>query len=139
MRVKFPQAAVYLAMASVFVAVLGCSTESAAQTIQTINAEKAYELVQGNNGNGDFVIVDVRTPAEFADARLANALNINLESSSFRTEMNRLDRSDTYLLYCRTGNRSAQAASIMKDLGFEEVYDMGGIVDWASAGYPVVR
>ena len=131
--------ATLLAMTTMLLSVIACSSESSAQTIQAITAQKAHELVRDNLGNGDFVIVDVRTPQEFADARLANALNISLESSSFRTDMNRLDKGDTYLVYCRTGNRSTQAASIMKDLGFTQVYDMGGIVHWASAGFPLVR
>ncbi len=83
-------------------------------------------------------LIDVRTPAEFAEGHIAGAELVDLNSGEFPTAIVEFDRSGRYLLYCRSGNRSAQAAAIMAELGFEQVWDMGGIIDWEAAGFPVV-
>jgi len=116
------------------VALIGCGSET-----QAITAREAFDLVQDNEGNPEFVIVDVRTPAEFADGHLENATNIDFNAGSFRDNLVPLDKSNTYLIYCRSGNRSAQALTTMKDLGFSDVRDMGGIRDWTAEGFPVVE
>lgn len=74
----------------------------------------------------DAVVVDVRTPAEYSQSHVDGALNIDLESGSFAQQTASLDKSKTYALYCRSGNRSAQAAQIMQQQGFT-VIDMGGL------------
>ncbi len=116
------------------VALTGCNS-----VIQTITAQEAFDLVQSNEGNPEFVIVDVRTPDEFAEGHLENAINIDFNADSFRDNLNQLDKSNTYLIYCRTGNRSARALATMDDLGFSDVHDMGGIRDWTAEGFPVVE
>jgi len=62
----------------------------------------AYTLIQKNKGNPDFVILDVRTPAEFADEHIENAINLDYYSETFRDDLNKLDKTKTYLIYCRT-------------------------------------
>lgn len=81
-------------------------------------------------------VIDVRTPAEVAQGMIAGAINIDIGSPDFRTRIEALDRDGRYLLYCRTGNRSAQAASIMRDLGFTDVVDAGGFDALVAAGAP---
>ncbi len=83
------------------------------------------------------VIIDVRTPAETADGMLAGALNIDFQAPDFRERIGQLDRDASYLLYCRTGNRSAQAAAVMAELGFADVVDAGGFAELVAAGAPV--
>ncbi|MEL7561708.1 rhodanese-like domain-containing protein [Dehalogenimonas sp. 4OHTPN] len=122
----------------------GCSDEPLitvpGQVIKEISAAEAYAMVQQNAGKADFIILDVRTPAEFAAGHLAGAILIDFNAGSFRTEVENLDKSKRYLVYCRTSNRSGQAVAVMKELGFKEVYDMdGGIVAWEAAGYPTVQ
>ncbi len=119
----------------VSVSVVGCTT----QLIKGITAQEAFALIQENEGNPDFIIVDVRTPGEFDGGHLEDALNLNFNSDTFRDELHKLDKDKTYLIYCRSGNRSAQAAAIMEDLGFREVYDMGGITDWTAEGFSIVQ
>jgi len=125
------KALVSVAMA---VALIGCSSVP-----QTITAQEAFELVQDNEGNPEFVIVDVRAPDEFADGHLEDAINIDFNADSFRDNLNSLDKSNTYLIYCRSGNRSVQALTTMNDLGFSDVHDMGGIRDWTAEGFPIVE
>jgi rhodanese-related sulfurtransferase len=86
------------------------------------------------------VVLDVRTPAEFASGHLEGAVNIDIESQDFATRVGELDRSVTYAVYCRSGNRSAAALTVMKELGFTGLHHLaGGIGAWQRAGQPVVR
>lgn len=86
------------------------------------------------------VVLDVRTPAEFAEGHLAGAINVNVEGADFAGGISDLAEDAPVLIYCRTGRRSANAVAIMKDLGFTELYDLdGGIVDWIHAGLPTER
>ena len=90
-------------------------------------------------GDPSFIILDVRTPGEFATGRISGAENIDVNSGTFESDIGQLNRTHTYLVYCHAGTRSAQAVDIMAGLGFEELYNMlGGITAWTSAGYPTV-
>lgn len=75
----------------------------------------------------DTVIIDVRTPDEFASGHLEGAVNINLQSGVFEQEIGTLPLDGAYLVYCRSGNRSAQAIAIMQGLGFTDLTDLGGV------------
>lgn len=87
----------------------------------------------------DTVLIDVRTPEEFAEGHLDGAVNISLQADDFDARIDELDRDGTYVVYCRTGNRSAQAAAAMVDAGFTDVTDAGGIDEAAaSTGIEVV-
>ena len=84
------------------------------------------------------VLLDVRTPQEFADGHIDGAINVDLNSPNFRQEMAELDPGTTYAVYCRSGNRSATATAYMLDEGFASPYELqGGIVSWQGAGLPV--
>lgn len=86
------------------------------------------------------VVVDVRTPAEYAQGHLPDAVNIDVESASFGAEIATLDKSATYAVYCRSGNRSKTAMEQMKAAGLTNVQDLdGGIVAWQAQGLPVVQ
>lgn len=112
--------------------------QTQAPVIETISAQEAFDLIQENAGNADFVIVDVRTAEEFAGGHIENAVNIDYYASTFESDINALDKDKEYLIYCRSGSRSGKALDIMEDLGFQEVYDLGGgIVAWTNAGLPV--
>jgi phage shock protein E len=84
----------------------------------------------------DAVLVDVRTPEEVAQGALTDATFIDLQGPGFRDRVAELDRDATYVLYCRTGNRSGQAAEIMRELGFGQLYDAGGFDELRAAGLP---
>jgi len=81
------------------------------------------------------VVIDVRTPAEFASGHLAGALNIDVNAADFVTKVSALATNVPYAVYCHTGNRSATAVAAMGRLGFTEVYGLaGGIAAWTAAG-----
>ncbi len=78
------------------------------------------------------VVLDVRTPEEIAEGKLANALEIDYRSDSFVEECKRLDRNKSYLVYCRSGRRSSSAIEKMKELGFKKLYNLeGGYMAWS--------
>lgn len=88
----------------------------------------------------DTVIVDVRTPAEFAEGHLEGAVNIDVSAPDFQAQIAQLDTDADYVVYCRSGNRSAQAISIMRDAGFTSLQNAGGLSDAAAAiSLPIVR
>ena len=122
------------------VAMLGGCAEriTAIQLIKDISVKEVYDLIGKNKDNQGFIIIDVRTPKEFANEHIENAVNLDYYSEKFRDELNKLDKEKTYLIYCRSGNRSGKALSIMKELAFREVYNMlGGIIQWKAEGYPL--
>lgn len=87
----------------------------------------------------DAVIVDVRTPAEYVNGHLEGAVNIDFQSPSFDEAVAELDPETDYVVYCQTGNRSAQAVSAMAAADLT-VHDAGGIDAAANAtSLPVVR
>jgi len=107
-----------------------------------ITAEEAHQLIQSHAGDDGFVILDVRTPAEFNAGHLsangARVLNIDVSSPGFTERLGQLDREDRYLVYCRTGNRSQAAVERMEDMGFGWIYHMDrGVVAWQAAGLPL--
>jgi len=78
-----------------------------------------------------WTLIDVRTPSEYQEGHIEGAINLDIYSQSFVSELKSLDRSGRYALYCRSGNRSAKAALLMKQMGFVEVADLdGGVISW---------
>lgn len=97
---------------------------------------KAYKSLSGLEFKGEYnnskqpVLIDVRTAGEFASGSIPGAKNIDLMSADFKKVIASLDKSRNYFLFCRSGNRSAQACDIMADQGFN-VYNLkGGIGAW---------
>jgi rhodanese-related sulfurtransferase len=110
------------------------------QIIKDITPQEAFNLIRNNEGNLDFVILDVRTKAEFESGHIENAINIDKNSEAFRDELNNLDKNKIYLVYCASGGRSKGAVAIMQELGFMTAYNMqGGISQWQQDGLPTVE
>jgi rhodanese-related sulfurtransferase len=80
---------------------------------------------------GKHVIIDVRTPAEYAESHVAEAINIDVMDKTFDTKINELDKQKTYKVYCRSGKRSAKAESLMKAKGFQNVENLGSLKEAA--------
>ena len=78
------------------------------------------------------IILDVRTPEEFETSRIPNSKNIDFYNpQNFMLEIEKLDKDNSYYVYCRTGVRSANSCQLMNELGFDKVYNLlGGIVEW---------
>lgn len=79
----------------------------------------------------DAVLLDVRTPMEHQMVRIPNSILIDINSPVFTEEIEKLDRSKSYYVYCRSGNRSFHAGNYMLKAGFEKVYNLEtGIIGW---------
>ncbi len=105
-----------------------------------VTVEQARELAQQRGGQKDFVILDVRTPEEFRDGHLSGAVNLNLLAPDFTAKLGALDRGKTYLVYCRSGNRSTKAVRAMEGMDFRSIYHMrDGILGWQAKGFPLSR
>lgn len=79
----------------------------------------------------DTVILDVRTAGEYSSSKIKGAKNLDIMSPGFVNQVKNLPKDKTYLVYCRSGNRSGQACDIMADLGFEKLKNLsGGIMRW---------
>ena len=101
----------------------GCVRDETA-TIEDITLQEALTLIQNNQNNPDFVIIAVRTLEEFVGEHIENATNIDFYSETFMSDLDTLDKNKTYLIYCRSGNRSGRALDIMAELNFKEVYNI---------------
>jgi rhodanese-related sulfurtransferase len=109
-------------------------------SIKTITTEEAYNAIKDNKDNDNFVILDIRTPGEYATGHLENSVPIDFYSDTFAEDLNKLDKTKTYLVYCRSGNRSTNSLKVFSKLGFSRVLNMaGGIRGWLAADYPVVQ
>lgn len=109
-----------------------------AESVKTIDSGEAHVLIEKNKDNPDFVILDVRTAEEYSQGHLKDSAIIDYKSETFDEEVGQLDKSKTYLVYCRTGRRSNEAAEKMTEAGFVDVYHLdGGITEWQESGFPV--
>ena len=97
-----------------------------------IDAENAKKLMEefSFEGTGDYVLLDVRTEAEFNEKRIPGAVLIPDYELTKRAEAELPDKTQVILVYCRSGNRSATAAKALVAMGYNHVYDFGGIIDW---------
>ena len=81
--------------------------------------------------DGNAVLLDIRTPSEYNQGHIPNALLMNIYDPSFADDIQQLDKSKSYYLYCRSGNRSYHAGTLMMQFGFKKVYNLSsGILDW---------
>lgn len=97
-------------------------------SVAHLPAAEAFKLLMDKPS---IVVLDVRTPAEFQQVRIAGAVNIDFYAKNFIERLNGLDKQKQYLLHCRSGARSGRALGIMKDLGFTTVLHLqGGMNDW---------
>ena len=90
------------------------------------------EWTEQLNADDNAVILDVRTEAEVAEKKIPNSINIDIyKGQGFVYQVEELDKSKNYYVYCRSGARSAQACNIMNQLGFDNTFNLlGGILEW---------
>lgn len=109
---------------------IGCT----AQNGSSIDSKEAYGLIKADS---NIAILDVRTAKEFADGHVVGAVNIDVNQADFAQKIDELDRSKTYIVYCRSGRRSRKAVGIMAAKGFKNLYNVSdGFVGWNKNGLP---
>lgn len=113
------------------------SSDNSADGVRIVSATEGASIL--DNAPEDLVVLDVRTPEEFAEGHIEGAIMVDFYSEDFAAQLAELDPDVPYLLYCRSGNRSGQTAPLLEQLGFDDVADVnGGIVAWEAAGLPTV-
>ena len=97
------------------------------QTYVNITPEQAKEIIENETG---YVILDVRTEEEFSQGHIPGAILIPDYEISEKAESVLTDKNQTILVYCRSGRRSKLAAQALADLGYTDIREFGGIIDW---------
>jgi phage shock protein E len=107
-------------------------------TTLTVAAISAIAMLTGCSSTNEAIKkVD---PVKFSEVIAQPGVNINIAGPDFASEVSKLEKDATVAVYCRSANRSAVATKEMADLGFTDMYDLqGGIIDWETAGRPVVK
>lgn len=108
--------------------------QGGAQSGKTISAA---EFMQKLASTRNEYLLDVRTPGEYNEEHLNNAVNIDYNGPDFEAQIKQLDKSRPVFLYCLSGGRSGSAVSALSAAGFKEIYNMqGGIMQWRAAKFP---
>ena len=126
----------FAALAALLALLSGCAlsrakADTAEDTISTaayhkLSAEEAYEMMASQ----EVVVVDVRTREEYDVGHIENAVLVPNESIGSEMPEALPDKEATLLIYCRSGRRSKEAAQKLLSLGYQNVYDFGGVIDW---------
>ena len=135
-----------IALLLIGLTVLSCSkkekqtdTDVASEDVIISEVVSADVFQRKLSENPNAVILDVRTPEEVADGYIEGAINIDFRSPDFQTQIGELDKSVPYMVYCASGGRSGDTATLMKELKFKEVYDLKeGFKGWSAKGLPSV-
>ena len=118
----------YLPFLSLMLLLTGCGAGPSAPAFHQISAEEAKEKM---NSGDPVTIVDVREQDEYDDGHVPGAILYPLGTITKRTAKDLLpDQDATLLIYCRSGNRSVHAAEKLAELGYTDIYEFGGILDW---------
>ena len=110
-----------------------CSFQSPTNVLEPEIFDKLSKEIDGS------VIVDVRTPEEFNEGFIPNAINIDYRGIEFEKQISELDTVKTYFVYCKSGGRSASVAFYMRRHSFKNVYELkGGIENWKKKGFSIM-
>ena len=115
---------------SVFLAAIllvGCSSPKETASYRQISMDEAITMMEEESG---YIILDVRTPEEFADKHIPGAVNIPNETIAAEEIPELPDKDQLILVYCRSGNRSKQASEKLADMGYTNMVEFGGINSW---------
>ena len=108
--------------------IISCSNKG----YKNINLKKAVKTI---NTSTNLILLDVRTSEEYSSGYIPNSINIDVLSSDFKSKIELLDKNKEYLIYCRSGNRSTIASSIMATNGFTKIYNLNNVnyIDFENA------
>ena len=114
-----------LILSALFLA--GCGVSGAELQYTQISSAEAASLMESET---NYIILDVRTPEEYAGGHIPNAINIPNESIGTEEISELPDKDQLILVYCRSGNRSKQASQKLAHLGYTDIREFGGINSW---------
>jgi rhodanese-related sulfurtransferase len=125
-------------IASVFaviaIAVVGLAACGSSSSVTNLNSNDFATKIADQS----VVVLDVRTPAEFSAGHIDRAINIDVDASTFTSEIAKLDKSKTYAVYCHSGRRSGIATAQMAKSGFTHIFNLtSGVSDWLATGHQI--
>jgi len=136
MRIWMKRGLILLLFAMVLASCGKAPAEKPAETgaaFQTVTAEEGKAMLEEDPV---IILLDVRTPEEFAEGHIAGAIRITDSELEAEAPRQLPDKDAKILIYCRSGRRSRASAQKLVDMGYTQVYDMGGIIDWP---YEIVK
>lgn len=111
----------------VMILLAGCASPKVEASYRQISMDEAITMMEETSA---YVILDVRTPEEFAEKHIPNAINIPNETIGTAEIPGLPDKDQLILVYCRSGNRSKQASQKLADMGYTNIVEFGGINNW---------
>ena len=128
---RFIKIAFFVALAGI---VFSCSDQPLHSSITNLTPTAFQEMIQKEG-----ILLDVRTPNEFNEGHLENALVMDYYKDDFEKRSMELSKEKAIYVYCKAGSRSSSASKILADQGHTQVYNLlGGINAWKSSGLPIV-
>ena len=101
-----------------------------------VSSDSLNTLLKDEHG----ILIDVRTPEEYAAGHIPGAININYNDPKFEDVLDTLNKELVYEVYCRSGGRSELSVETMSKMGFKNIYHLeNGILEWEKKGLPIVR
>ena len=124
----------------IFIAVIVLHSCSNAQTTSSVNHLSATEVANQLKKDTNVQVLDVRTPSEFKNGHVPNAINANINNDDFSTQIAALDKTKPVFVYCLSGGRSSAAVKQLRASGFKNVVEMpGGMMEWRANNLPETR
>jgi len=109
--------------------IISCQSQTS-ESIKTIEVKAFAKEIKSSKKPQ---LLDVRTPTEYTEGHIDNALNIDWQGSHFEHEVQKLDKNKAVYVYCRSGKRSLKASEKLAELGFKKIYNLdGGFLQWTS-------
>jgi rhodanese-related sulfurtransferase len=101
------------------------------EKFKNVFCDELQEIIENKSDNGNYEIIDCRTPGEYHAGHIPDAKLIDLMDPAFREKVQQLDKDTTYYVYCRSGSRSMTACRVMADAGIEDVHNVKfGLMGW---------
>ncbi len=129
-KVLMASGVVFALLIAAFALIASRGTTSTAQHLSPSDYQTQFAEV-----NAPYLLVDVRTADEFATGHIHGAVNIPLDTVN--DNLSQISRTEPVVVYCHSGNRSAQAVQLLSKAGYTNIYDLGGINAWTSQGFPI--
>ncbi len=108
--------------------IFGCASKTEAEEVPDYSDEKVLERLI-NSSDREYFLVDVRTPEEYVPAHIPTAINIPVDKIGENPPTK--DKDALIIVYCRSGARSARAKATLEEMGYTNVHNFGGIIDWS--------
>jgi rhodanese-related sulfurtransferase len=124
----------------ILVTILSCNNKQPGKTKTETGEINSVTAIEFKDKLKDYLLVDIRTPGEFAQGRIEGAININYYQRGFIEQFSEFDTTKPIFIYCRSGSRTSSAVKKLSNAGFKQVYELnGGIINWYRNKLKIVK